>query len=108
MIEPPDDSRLLEGSMSCFRVCVVCMVFIPFVLSSTVLSRGAGCIFIEMLQGAPAFPGVADVFEQLQKIWAVSLFYLSVFPLLCIYEKGLDHGYNLSMPVSSYFFAMFT
>ncbi|XP_041935827.1 cyclin-dependent kinase 15 isoform X2 [Alosa alosa] len=32
---------------------------------------GAGCIFIEMLQGAPAFPGVADVFEQLQKIWAV-------------------------------------
>ncbi|XP_038835354.1 cyclin-dependent kinase 15 isoform X1 [Salvelinus namaycush] len=32
---------------------------------------GAGCIFIEMLQGSPAFPGVADVFEQLQKIWAV-------------------------------------
>uniref|UniRef100_A0A674E6T2 cyclin-dependent kinase n=1 Tax=Salmo trutta TaxID=8032 RepID=A0A674E6T2_SALTR len=32
---------------------------------------GAGCIFIEMLQGTPAFPGVADVFEQLQKIWAV-------------------------------------
>ncbi|KAG7262296.1 hypothetical protein CRUP_002225 [Coryphaenoides rupestris] len=32
---------------------------------------GAGCIFIEMLQGAPAFPGSADVFEQLRKIWAV-------------------------------------
>ncbi|XP_070786588.1 cyclin-dependent kinase 15 [Enoplosus armatus] len=32
---------------------------------------GAGCIFIEMLQGAPAFPGVTDVFEQLQKIWTV-------------------------------------
>ncbi|XP_016122468.1 cyclin-dependent kinase 15-like [Sinocyclocheilus grahami] len=32
---------------------------------------GAGCIFIEMLQGSPAFPGVADVFEQLLKIWAV-------------------------------------
>ncbi|TSK62680.1 Cyclin-dependent kinase 15 [Bagarius yarrelli] len=32
---------------------------------------GAGCIFIEMLQGAPAFPGVADVFEQLVKIWRV-------------------------------------
>ncbi|KAJ3584292.1 hypothetical protein NHX12_014788 [Muraenolepis orangiensis] len=32
---------------------------------------GAGCIFIEMLQGAPAFPGSADAFEQLQKIWAV-------------------------------------
>lgn len=34
--------------------------------------RGAGCIFIEMLQGAPAFPGVSDEFEQLQKIWEVS------------------------------------
>ncbi|XP_069377216.1 cyclin-dependent kinase 15 isoform X1 [Paralichthys olivaceus] len=32
---------------------------------------GAGCIFIEMLQGAPAFPGVTDVFEQLQRIWTV-------------------------------------
>lgn len=32
---------------------------------------GAGCIFIEMLQGAPAFPGDNDVFEQLQKIWTV-------------------------------------
>ncbi|XP_041822615.1 cyclin-dependent kinase 15 [Chelmon rostratus] len=32
---------------------------------------GAGCIFIEMLQGAPAFPGDTDVFEQLQKIWMV-------------------------------------
>ncbi|XP_008292553.1 cyclin-dependent kinase 15 [Stegastes partitus] len=32
---------------------------------------GAGCIFIEMLQGAPAFPGLSDEFEQLQKIWAV-------------------------------------
>lgn len=33
--------------------------------------RGAGCIFIEMLQGAPAFPGDTDVFQQLQKIWTV-------------------------------------
>ncbi|KAL7370208.1 hypothetical protein ABVT39_022200 [Epinephelus coioides] len=32
---------------------------------------GAGCIFVEMLQGAPAFPGVTDVFEQLKKIWMV-------------------------------------
>ncbi|XP_073318435.1 cyclin-dependent kinase 15 isoform X3 [Pagrus major] len=32
---------------------------------------GAGCIFIEMLQGAPAFPGDTDLFEQLQKIWTV-------------------------------------
>lgn len=39
------------------------------------LFRGAGCIFIEMLQGSPAFPGVADVFEQLLKIWTVRLYY---------------------------------
>ncbi|XP_059912167.1 cyclin-dependent kinase 15 [Gadus macrocephalus] len=32
---------------------------------------GAGCVFIEMLQGAPAFPGTDDVMEQLRKIWAV-------------------------------------
>ncbi|XP_068446803.1 cyclin-dependent kinase 15 [Clinocottus analis] len=32
---------------------------------------GAGCIFVEMLQGAPAFPGVAEELEQLQKIWTV-------------------------------------
>ncbi|XP_041834768.1 cyclin-dependent kinase 15 [Melanotaenia boesemani] len=32
---------------------------------------GAGCIFVEMLQGMPAFPGVSDELEQLQKIWAV-------------------------------------
>uniref|UniRef100_A0AAQ5Z948 cyclin-dependent kinase n=1 Tax=Amphiprion ocellaris TaxID=80972 RepID=A0AAQ5Z948_AMPOC len=32
---------------------------------------GAGCIFIEMLQGAPAFPGTSDELEQLQKIWMV-------------------------------------
>jgi len=41
---------------------------------SKCLFRGAGCIFIEMLQGSPAFPGVADVFEQLLKIWTVSLY----------------------------------
>ncbi|KAG8432699.1 hypothetical protein GDO86_017081 [Hymenochirus boettgeri] len=32
---------------------------------------GAGCIFIEMLQGHPAFSGVSDVFEQVEKIWSV-------------------------------------
>uniref|UniRef100_A0A3Q3XD29 Protein kinase domain-containing protein n=1 Tax=Mola mola TaxID=94237 RepID=A0A3Q3XD29_MOLML len=32
---------------------------------------GAGCIFVEMLQGKPAFPGDATEFEQLQTIWAV-------------------------------------
>ncbi|XP_069790468.1 cyclin-dependent kinase 15 isoform X4 [Narcine bancroftii] len=32
---------------------------------------GAGCIFIEMIEGSPAFPGVSDITAQLQKIWAV-------------------------------------
>ncbi|XP_034038134.1 cyclin-dependent kinase 15 [Thalassophryne amazonica] len=31
----------------------------------------AGCIFVEMLQGAPAFAGQGDLFEQLEIIWAV-------------------------------------
>ncbi|KAK2499187.1 hypothetical protein MC885_018576 [Smutsia gigantea] len=30
---------------------------------------GAGCIFIEMFQGQPLFPGVSDILEQLEKIW---------------------------------------
>ncbi|MED6272643.1 Cyclin-dependent kinase 15 [Characodon lateralis] len=34
---------------------------------------GAGCIFIEMLQGSPAFAGGPDELEQLQNIWTVSL-----------------------------------
>ncbi|XP_028327693.1 cyclin-dependent kinase 15-like isoform X2 [Gouania willdenowi] len=32
---------------------------------------GAGCVFVEMLQGAPAFPGKSDQFEQLHLIWEV-------------------------------------
>ncbi|XP_008418810.1 cyclin-dependent kinase 15 isoform X5 [Poecilia reticulata] len=32
---------------------------------------GAGCIFIEMLQGSPAFAGGSDELEQLQNIWTV-------------------------------------
>ncbi|KAM9328524.1 cyclin-dependent kinase 15 [Pholidichthys leucotaenia] len=32
---------------------------------------GAGCIFVEMLQGAPAFKGGSDWLEQLQTIWEV-------------------------------------
>ncbi|KAK1876235.1 Cyclin-dependent kinase 15 [Dissostichus eleginoides] len=31
----------------------------------------AGCIFVEMLQGAPAFPGDSDQSAQLQHIWTV-------------------------------------
>ncbi|KAM4595749.1 cyclin-dependent kinase 15 [Fundulus diaphanus] len=32
---------------------------------------GAGCIFVEMLQGSPAFAGGSDELEQLQTIWTV-------------------------------------
>ncbi|XP_053136147.1 cyclin-dependent kinase 15 isoform X2 [Hemicordylus capensis] len=39
--------------------------------SSDVDIWGAGCIFVEMLQGQPLFPGVCDTFEQLEKIWVV-------------------------------------
>uniref|UniRef100_A0A8C5KIY1 mitogen-activated protein kinase n=1 Tax=Jaculus jaculus TaxID=51337 RepID=A0A8C5KIY1_JACJA len=34
-------------------------------------TMGAGCIFIEMLQGQPLFPGVSSILEQLEKIWEV-------------------------------------
>lgn len=34
-------------------------------------ARGAGCIFIEMFQGEPLFPGVSSILEQLEKIWEV-------------------------------------
>jgi len=33
---------------------------------------GVGCIFVEMLCGAPCFPGVRDVFDQLDKIFRVT------------------------------------
>ncbi|XP_036028890.1 cyclin-dependent kinase 15 [Onychomys torridus] len=32
---------------------------------------GAGCIFIEMFQGQPLFPGVSNILEQLEKIWEI-------------------------------------
>ncbi|XP_037830705.1 cyclin-dependent kinase 15 isoform X1 [Kryptolebias marmoratus] len=32
---------------------------------------GAGCIFVEMLQGLPAFTGGSDELEQLQNIWMI-------------------------------------
>ena len=33
---------------------------------------GVGCIFIEMMNGYPCFPGVRDVFDQLDKIFRVT------------------------------------
>ncbi|GAB1285008.1 Cyclin-dependent kinase 15 [Apodemus speciosus] len=35
------------------------------------IPSGAGCIFIEMFQGQPLFPGVSNILEQLEKIWEV-------------------------------------
>lgn len=31
--------------------------------------RGVGCIFTEMVAGTAIFPGVKDVYDQLDKIW---------------------------------------
>ncbi|XP_015270120.1 PREDICTED: cyclin-dependent kinase 15 [Gekko japonicus] len=39
--------------------------------SSEVDIWGAGCIFVEMLQGQPLFPGVRNTFEQLEEIWEI-------------------------------------
>uniref|UniRef100_H9G428 mitogen-activated protein kinase n=1 Tax=Anolis carolinensis TaxID=28377 RepID=H9G428_ANOCA len=39
--------------------------------SSDIDIWGAGCIFVEMLQGQPLFAGVCNTFEQLKKIWMV-------------------------------------
>uniref|UniRef100_A0A3B5QJE0 Cyclin-dependent kinase 15 n=1 Tax=Xiphophorus maculatus TaxID=8083 RepID=A0A3B5QJE0_XIPMA len=53
----------------CYRPPDVLMGSIRY---STALDMwGAGCIFIEMLQGAPAFAGGSDELEQLQNIWTV-------------------------------------
>ena len=32
---------------------------------------GVGCIFVEMLNGYPCFPGVRDIYDQLDKIFRV-------------------------------------
>lgn len=34
--------------------------------------RGVGCIFIEMIQGVAAFPGMKDIQDQLERIFLVS------------------------------------
>ncbi|XP_077180304.1 cyclin-dependent kinase 15 [Paroedura picta] len=39
--------------------------------SSEVDIWGAGCIFVEMLQGQPLFPEVCNTFEQLENIWEI-------------------------------------
>lgn len=34
--------------------------------------RGVGCIFVEMIQGVAAFPGMKDIQDQLERIFLVS------------------------------------
>lgn len=39
--------------------------------STSLDTWGVGCIFVEMLTGAPVFPGVRDVSDQLDKIFRI-------------------------------------
>ena len=61
-----------------------------------------GCIFVEMLGGQPAFPGVKDQDDQLHKIFRVRFFYLldaflmkvlgEILTFFCVYicfRKGI-------------------
>lgn len=41
------------------------------------LCRGVGCIFVEMIQGVAAFPGMKDIQDQLERIFLVSSFLLT-------------------------------
>lgn len=43
-----------------------------FIISVIFSSRGVGCIFIEMIQGVAAFPGMKDIQDQLERIFLVS------------------------------------
>lgn len=48
-------------------------------LSCVIFSlRGVGCIFIEMIQGVAAFPGMKDIQDQLERIFLVSHWFCSV------------------------------
>lgn len=39
---------------------------------------GVGCIFVELLTGSPAFPGVKDAADQLERIFRVSYYYFAL------------------------------
>lgn len=47
-------------------------MFNPAEFFFTVCSRGAGCIFVEMMTGIALFPGMRDSVDQLNKIWQIS------------------------------------
>ena len=46
--------------------------FTQLTISLSLDMWGAGCIFVEMMNGYPCFPGVRDVFDQLDKIFRVA------------------------------------
>lgn len=43
-----------------------------FVIIISPFLRGVGCIFVEMIQGVAAFPGMKDIQDQLERIFLVS------------------------------------
>ncbi|CAG2162341.1 unnamed protein product [Oppiella nova] len=67
---------------------------------------GVGCIFLEMVCGAPAFPGVRDPMDQLDKIWRIlgtpSNQYWEAFDSLPTYKKGQLVTYR-AQPLSQAF-----
>lgn len=71
--------------------------------------RGAGCIFIEMFQGQPLFPGVSNILEQLEKIWEVREEFLSVrkkymhFKLWTKFALGKSETVHLLWEIQPYF-----
>lgn len=52
----------------CTSLCAALVVSVSCVLCW----RGVGCIFIEMIQGVAAFPGMKDIHDQLERIFLVS------------------------------------
>lgn len=57
-------------------------------------ARGAGCIFIEMFQGQPLFPGVSSILEQLERIWEVREEFLLGRRNICISNFEPDLPYR--------------
>lgn len=51
---------------------------------------GVGCIFLEMITGFPTFPGVREVYDQLDKIFKVSrLRHPDYLRLLVSFVRGI-------------------
>lgn len=54
---------------------------------------GVGCIFVELLTGSPAFPGVKDAADQLERIFKV-FFFIQLWKMVCLMRigNGADFG----------------